>query len=180
MAWCSDSPARRGLPFWHGSAVRIPARTEAKPTATSPCADFRRWDVNGPGGRLGERRRIWPGLGPVAGAVAGWDGTRWRCPRRSVRITGGVIGQAVRVRLTANELHVFDGSRLAAVHPRLAASGKDRGCRRTRAQRPASRLAEVSRAAGRPARRTARRCAPRGHSPAAVRGCRRPGRPPGH
>lgn len=36
-----------------------------------------------------------------------------------------MIGTAVRVKLTANELHVFDGSKLAAVHPRLTASGDE-------------------------------------------------------
>jgi transposase len=36
-----------------------------------------------------------------------------------------LIGSRVRVALTANELRVFDGSRLAAVHPRLAAPGAE-------------------------------------------------------
>jgi hypothetical protein len=36
-----------------------------------------------------------------------------------------LIGQRVRIRLTANELEVFDGSRKAAVHPRLAAAGAE-------------------------------------------------------
>jgi len=41
-------------------------------------------------------------------------------------VPAAMIGTAVRVQLTANELHVFDGSRLAAVHPRLTASGDER------------------------------------------------------
>jgi transposase len=36
-----------------------------------------------------------------------------------------MIGTAVRVKLTANELHVFDGSALAVVHPRLTAAGDE-------------------------------------------------------
>jgi hypothetical protein len=36
-----------------------------------------------------------------------------------------MIGKAVRVKLTANELTVFDGSRAVAVHPRLAAAGSE-------------------------------------------------------
>jgi hypothetical protein len=36
-----------------------------------------------------------------------------------------LIGKAVRVRLTASELHVFEGSRRVAVHPRLVASGDE-------------------------------------------------------
>ena len=37
-----------------------------------------------------------------------------------------LIGKAVRVRLTANELHVFEDSATVAVHPRLVASGDER------------------------------------------------------
>jgi hypothetical protein len=36
-----------------------------------------------------------------------------------------LIGARVRVRLSANHLEVFDGSRLAAAHPRLAAAGAE-------------------------------------------------------
>jgi hypothetical protein len=36
-----------------------------------------------------------------------------------------LIDSRVRVALSANELHVFDGSRLAAVHPRLTAAGTE-------------------------------------------------------
>ena len=36
-----------------------------------------------------------------------------------------LIGSRVRVMLSANELRVFDGSRLAAVHPRLIAAGDE-------------------------------------------------------
>lgn len=36
-----------------------------------------------------------------------------------------LIGKAVRVRLTANELHVFEDSATVAVHPRLVASGDE-------------------------------------------------------
>ena len=36
-----------------------------------------------------------------------------------------LIGSRVRVMLSANELHVFDGSALAAVHPRLIAAGDE-------------------------------------------------------
>jgi hypothetical protein len=36
-----------------------------------------------------------------------------------------MIGRAVRVKLTANELTVFDGSKAVAVHPRLAAAGAE-------------------------------------------------------
>ena len=37
-----------------------------------------------------------------------------------------LIGSRVRVMLSANELRVFDGSKLAAVHPRLIAAGDER------------------------------------------------------
>ena len=36
-----------------------------------------------------------------------------------------LIGQRVRIKLTANELEVYEGSRKAAVHPRLAAAGAE-------------------------------------------------------
>ena len=36
-----------------------------------------------------------------------------------------LIGSRVRIRLTANELEVFDGSRKVAAHPRLAAAGAE-------------------------------------------------------
>jgi len=36
-----------------------------------------------------------------------------------------LIGQRVRIKLTANELEVYDGTRKAAVHPRLAAAGAE-------------------------------------------------------
>jgi hypothetical protein len=36
-----------------------------------------------------------------------------------------LIGQRARIRLTANELEIFDGSRKVATHPRLAASGAE-------------------------------------------------------
>jgi hypothetical protein len=36
-----------------------------------------------------------------------------------------LIGSRVRVMLSANELRIFDGSRLAAVHPRLTAAGAE-------------------------------------------------------
>ncbi len=36
-----------------------------------------------------------------------------------------LIDSRVRVRLSANQLEVFDGSRLAAVHPRLIAAGAE-------------------------------------------------------
>lgn len=36
-----------------------------------------------------------------------------------------MTGTAVRVRLTANELHVFEGPKAVAVHPRLVASGDE-------------------------------------------------------
>jgi hypothetical protein len=36
-----------------------------------------------------------------------------------------LIGSRVRIRLTANELEVFDGSRKVATHPRLAAAGAE-------------------------------------------------------
>ena len=36
-----------------------------------------------------------------------------------------LIGTRVRIRLTANELEVFEGSRKVAVHPRLAAAGAE-------------------------------------------------------
>jgi hypothetical protein len=40
-------------------------------------------------------------------------------------VPAAMIGKAVRVKLTANELTIFDGSRAVAVHPRLAAAGAE-------------------------------------------------------
>jgi hypothetical protein len=69
-----------------------------------------------------------PGEGFDAGTVL------WPRADKFARITVGkcrysvparLIGQRVRIKLTANELEVYDGSRKAAVHPRLAASGAE-------------------------------------------------------
>jgi len=40
-------------------------------------------------------------------------------------VPAGLIGSRVRVRLSANELHVLDGSRVVAAHPRLTAAGDE-------------------------------------------------------
>jgi transposase len=60
--------------------------------------------------------------------------TLWPKADRFARVTVGkcrysvparLIGKAVRVRLAANELTVFDGGKAVAVHPRLVASGAE-------------------------------------------------------
>jgi transposase len=69
---------------------------------------------------------------PADGFDAGT--TLWPKADKFARITVGkcrysvparLIGKAVRVRLTANELTVFDGGKAVAVHPRLVASGAE-------------------------------------------------------
>jgi len=60
---------------------------------------------------------IWPRVDRYARISVGK--CRYSVPAR-------LIGSRVRVMLSANELRVFDGSRLAAVHPRLIASGDER------------------------------------------------------
>jgi len=59
---------------------------------------------------------LWPKAGKFARVTVGR--CRYSVPAR-------LIGKAVRVRLTANELHVFEGSKTVAVHPRLVASGDE-------------------------------------------------------
>jgi transposase len=59
---------------------------------------------------------LWPKADKFARVTVGR--CRYSVPAR-------LIGRAVRVRLTANELHVFEGSKTVAVHPRLVASGDE-------------------------------------------------------
>jgi transposase len=59
---------------------------------------------------------LWPRADKFARISVGKS--RYSVPAR-------LIGQRVRIKLTANELEVYDGSRKAAVHPRLAASGAE-------------------------------------------------------
>ena len=60
---------------------------------------------------------IWPRADRYARVSVGK--CRYSVPAR-------LIGSRVRVMLSANELRVFDGSKLAAVHPRLIAAGDER------------------------------------------------------
>ncbi len=73
-------------------------------------------------------------LGPLPGEGFDTGMVLWPRADKFARITVGkcrysvparMIGQRVRIRLTASELEVFDGSRKAAVHPRLAAAGAE-------------------------------------------------------
>jgi len=59
---------------------------------------------------------LWPRVDRYARVSVGK--CRYSVPAR-------LIGSRVRVMLSANELRVFDGSRLAAVHPRLIAAGDE-------------------------------------------------------
>jgi transposase len=59
---------------------------------------------------------LWPKAGKFARISVGK--CRYSVPAR-------LIGTAVRVRLTASELHVFEGSKAVAVHPRLVACGDE-------------------------------------------------------
>ncbi len=69
-----------------------------------------------PGDGSGTGTVLWPKAGKFARISVGK--CRYSVPAR-------MIGTAVRVKLTANELRVFDGSRTVAVHPRLAAAGDE-------------------------------------------------------
>ena len=73
-------------------------------------------------------------LGPLPGDGFDTGTVLWPRADKFARISVGkcrysvparLIGQRVRIKLTANELEVFDGSRKAATHPRLAASGAE-------------------------------------------------------
>ena len=73
-------------------------------------------------------------LGPLPGDGFDTGTVLWPRADKFARISVGkcrysvparLIGARVRIRLTANELEVFDGSRKAATHPRLAASGAE-------------------------------------------------------
>lgn len=75
-----------------------------------------------------------PLLGPLPADGFDAGSVLWPRADKFARVTVGrcrysvparLIGKAVRVRLTANELHVFEGSATVAVHPRLAASGDE-------------------------------------------------------
>src|SRR5213080_1751403 len=59
---------------------------------------------------------LWPRVDRYARVSVGK--CRYSVPAR-------LIGSRVRVKLSANELRVFDGAALAAVHPRLAAAGAE-------------------------------------------------------
>jgi transposase len=73
-------------------------------------------------------------LGPLPGEGFDTGTVLWPRADKFARISVGkcrysvparLIGSRVRIRLTANELEVFDGSRKVAVHPRLAAAGAE-------------------------------------------------------
>jgi hypothetical protein len=75
-----------------------------------------------------------PLLRPLPGDGFDTATTLWPKADRFARVSVGkcrysvparLIGRAVRVRLTANELAVFDGPAQVAVHPRLVASGAE-------------------------------------------------------
>ena len=75
-----------------------------------------------------------PFLLPLPSEAFGTAATLWPRTDRYARITvgkcrysvpAGLIDARVRVRLSANQLEVFDGSKLVAVHPRLAAAGAE-------------------------------------------------------
>ncbi len=75
-----------------------------------------------------------PFLLPLPSEAFDTAATLWPRADRYARITIGkcrysvparLIESRVRVRLSANQLEVFDGPKLAAVHPRLAASGAE-------------------------------------------------------
>jgi len=69
-----------------------------------------------PGERFDTAAVLWPRADRFARVSVGK--CRYSVPAR-------LIDARVRVRLTANELRVFDGSQLVAVHPRLAAPGAE-------------------------------------------------------
>ena len=73
-------------------------------------------------------------LGPLPGDGFDTGTVLWPRADKFGRISVGkcrysvparLIGARVRIRLTANELEVFDGSRKVAAHPRLAAAGAE-------------------------------------------------------
>jgi hypothetical protein len=73
-------------------------------------------------------------LAPLPGDVFDTGSVLWPRADKFARVSVGrcrysvparLIGARVRVKLTANELEVYDGSRKVAVHPRLAASGAE-------------------------------------------------------
>jgi transposase len=75
-----------------------------------------------------------PLLRPLPADGSGTGTTLWPKADRFARVSVGkcrysvparLIGTAVRVRLAANELTVFDGGKAVAVHPRLVASGDE-------------------------------------------------------
>src|SRR6266851_5504201 len=76
-----------------------------------------------------------PFLLPLPAEAFDTAATAWPRVDRYARIAVGkcrysvparLIDARVRVRLSANQLEVYDGSRLAAVHPRLTAAGAER------------------------------------------------------
>jgi hypothetical protein len=69
-----------------------------------------------PGERFDAATVLWPRADKFARISVGK--CRYSVPAR-------LIGSRVRVRVTANELEVFDGSARVAVHPRLTASGAE-------------------------------------------------------
>ena len=69
-----------------------------------------------PSERFDTAATLWPRVDRYARISIGK--CRYSVPAR-------LIDARVRVRLSANQLEIFDGSRLAAVHPRLAASGAE-------------------------------------------------------
>ena len=90
----------------------------------------------------GTGRRAWQPISPLSsgscrrcratGSIPARCCGRGRTSSRGSRVgkcrysvPARLIGQRVRIQLTANELAVYDGSRKAAVHPRLAASGAE-------------------------------------------------------
>ncbi len=75
-----------------------------------------------------------PSLLPLPAEAFDTAATAWPRADRYARISVGkcrysvparLIGARVRVRVSANQLEIFDGPKLAAVHPRLAAPGAE-------------------------------------------------------
>jgi hypothetical protein len=85
-------------------------------TVAADCAAERQFLAPLPGEGFDTGTVLWPRADKFARVSIG------KC-RYSVPAV--MIGKAVRVKLTANELTVFDGSTAVAVHPRLAASGAE-------------------------------------------------------
>ena len=104
----AEADAGRGRP-----AYRVPG---GDASAEDFAAEAARCWLPLPGEAFDTGAVLWPRADKFARISVGK--CRYSVPAR-------LIGARVRVRLTANELEVFDGSRRVAVHPRLTASGAE-------------------------------------------------------